>query len=138
VRLLVPRAVAGQGRQRQRQRGALRYADLVRVQRQRHHRVVADQCRQLDDSGGAVAVEDALVRRVRGVVVAQQFGRVVMDGLLVGCGERAAAVAQRLDGLIGQAGLARLRFMGEPLELAVLVYQAWTHVVLACSMSYVW
>ena len=52
-------------------------------------------------------------------MVAQQFDRVVVDRLLVRRGERGAAVAQRLDRFRRQPGLARLGFVGEPLELAI-------------------
>src|SRR5882757_5938506 len=44
-----------------------RAADLVRIQREGDHRVVAYQRSQFDDAGRAVVVEDALVGRVTGV-----------------------------------------------------------------------
>jgi hypothetical protein len=77
--------VTRQGRQRRLR--PLRHIDLVRVQRQRDHRVVADQRGQFDDTGGAVAIEDALMGRVADAVVAQQFGRIVVDRLFVCGGE---------------------------------------------------
>ena len=72
------RAEVGQGRRR-----TVRHADLVRVQRERDHRVVADERGQLDDTGSAVGVEDALVGRVGCAVVVQELDRVVVDRLLV-------------------------------------------------------
>ncbi len=110
------RAEVGQGR-----RGTFGHTDLVCVERQRDHRVVADQRGQFDDAGGAVCVEDAAVGRVGRAMVAQQLDSVVVDGLLVWRGEAVAAVTQRLDGLLGEAGLARLALVREPLELAVRV-----------------
>ena len=118
------RAEVGQGRRR-----TVRHADLVRVQRERDHRVVADERGQLDDTGSAVGVEDALVGRVGCAVVVQEFDRVVVDRLLVRCGEVVAAGAQCLDGLLGKAGLSRLAFVREPLELAVLVSKAFSGYV---------
>jgi hypothetical protein len=115
--LLDRAAVAGQGRQRRRR--TFRHADLVRVQRQRDHGVVADQRCQLDDAGGAVGGEDALVGRVAGMMVAQQFGGVVGDRLFVRGGECGATLAQRLDGLLRQPRLPRLGLVREPFELAV-------------------
>jgi hypothetical protein len=109
--------VARQGWQRR--RGAIGHADLVRVQRQRHHGVIADQRGEFDDAGGAMGSEDALVGRVTGVMAPQQFGGVVVDGLLVLCLERAAAVPQGLDRPGRQSRLPRLGFVGVPLELAV-------------------
>ena len=114
ARLLMRGAEVGQGR-----RGTFGHTDLVCVERQRDHRVVADQRGQLDDAGGAVCVEDAAVGRVGRAMVAQQLDSVVVDGLLVWRGEAVAAVTQRLDGLLGEAGLARLALVREPLELAV-------------------
>jgi hypothetical protein len=106
-------AEVGQGR-----RGTFGHTDLVCVERQRDHRVVADQRGQFDDAGGAVCVEDAAVGRFGRAMVAQQLDSVVVDGLLVWRGEAVAAVTQRLDGLLGEAGLARLALVREPLELA--------------------
>ena len=96
----------------------------MRVQRERDHRVVADERGQLDDAGSPVGGEDALVGRVSRAVVAQQLDRVVVDRLLVRGLERVAAMAEGLDRLVGEAGLAGLGFVGEPLELAVLVSKA--------------
>ena len=58
----------------QRRRGAIGHPDLVRVQRQRNHGVVADQRGEFDDAGRAIGGEDALVGRVAGMMAPQQFG----------------------------------------------------------------
>jgi len=109
-------------RHRQRRRCAVGHTDFVRVERERNHGIIADQRGELDDAGGAIGREDALVGRVAGAMVAQQLGGVVADRLFVRRLERAASVPQRLYRLVGQACLARLRLVREPLELAVLVY----------------
>jgi hypothetical protein len=116
--LLDPGAVGGQGTQWQ--RGPVGHADLVCVQGERDHGVVADQRGQFDDAGGAVTREDALVGRVGDAVVAQQFGGIVVDRLLVRLLECAAAVTQGLDRAVRQSCLARLGLVRGPLELTVL------------------
>ena len=104
---------------RQGRRGAIGHADVVRVQREGDHRVVADERGQFDNAGSAIGLMDALVGGVADGVIAQQLTGVIVDRLLVGRGEAAAASAQRLDAGVGEAGLAGLGFVREPLELAV-------------------
>ena len=78
----------------------IRHANLVCVQGESDHRVIADERGELDDAGGAVGAEDALIGRVRGAAVAQQLDGVVVDRLLVLLGEAGAALAEGLDGLV--------------------------------------
>ena len=100
--------------------GAVGERDFVRIQRHRHHRVVADQRGELDHADDVPAVEHAPVGRVIDGLPLVQRLRVIVDRERVGIGLRRPLARPDVvdDGWL-EARLPRHDLVDVPFELAV-------------------